>query len=105
MAGRDSREDSAGQRGLAKHRFTGGGDSEAARRGNAQRVYRLADDEFAEHRAERSATVTAPRIRRPPRSFDLNIEALAPWRQLLAKQNGPAVPEHDEVPKLVAGVR
>ena len=72
---------------------------------NAERVHRLADDVFPQHRPERGAPVTPAREPRLPRPFQLNVHAIAGWRDLLAKQDRTAIAEGGEVAELVAGVR
>ena len=72
---------------------------------NAERVHRLADDVFPQHRPERGAPVTPAREPRLPRPFQLNVHAIAGWRDLLAQQDRTAIAEGGEVAELVAGVR
>ena len=79
-------------------------DRETARRRNPHRVHRLANQILAQHRAERRAPVTAPRIRRRPRPFELHIPALTPRRDLLTQQNRPPIPERREVSVLVSRI-
>ena len=68
-------------------------------------MHRLADDVFAQHRPERGAPVTAAGERRLPRPFQLNVDAIAGGRDLLAEQDRAAIAEGREVAELVAGVR
>ena len=72
---------------------------------NAERVHRLADDVFPQHRPERGAAVTPAGEPRLPCPFQLNVYAIAGWRDLLAKQDRAAIAEGSEVAELVAGVR
>ena len=72
---------------------------------NAERVHRLADDVFPQHRPERGAPVTPAGEPRLPCPFQLNVHAIAGWRDLLAKQDRTAIAEGGEVAELVAGVR
>ena len=72
---------------------------------NAERVHRLADDVFPQHRPERGAPVTPAGEPRLPCPFQLNVHAIAGWRDLLAKQDRTAIAEGREVAELVAGVR
>ena len=72
---------------------------------NAERVHRLADDVFPQHRPERGAPVTAAGEPRLPCPFQLNVHAIAGRRDLLAEQDRAAVAEGGEVAELVAGVR
>ena len=68
-------------------------------------MHGLADDVFPQHRAERGAPVTAAGKPRLPCSFQLNVHAIAGWRDLLAKQDRAAVAERREVAELVTRVR
>ena len=68
-------------------------------------MHRLADDVFPEHRSERGAPVAAAGEPRLPGSFELDVQAIAGWRDLFAKQDRSAVAEGREVAELVAGVR
>ncbi len=73
--------------------------------GNAQREHRLADDIFAQHGAERGATVAAARERRRTRALELDVAAHAIPVDDLAEQDGPAVAElRHEMPELVPGI-
>ena len=75
--------------------------SEAPRRGNAERVHRLADDVLAQHRPERRAAVAASRVARLARTLELDVDARTAWRDLLAEHDRAPVAEHGEVPVLV----
>ena len=76
---------------LAIDRFACHRHREAARRGDAKRVHRLADDVFPQHRAERRTAVAAAREPRLARSLQLDVDAFAGGRDLFAKQNRAAV--------------
>src|SRR6185436_7471374 len=71
---------------------------------NAERVHRLADDVFAQHRPDRGAPVAAGGERRPARSLQLDVDAVAGRGDLLAEEDRAAVAERGEVAELVAGV-
>ena len=105
VAGGDAREHRALEHRLAIHRLAGRHDRQAARGRNAERVHRLADDVFAQHRPERGAAVAAARESRLPRPFQLDVQAIAGRRDLLAEQDGAAVAEGGEVAELVTGIR
>ena len=105
VAGGDAGEHGARQRALAVHRFAGGHDCQTARCGNAERVHRFTDDVLSEHGAEGGAAISATRIRRPSRAFELHVESAAIWRDLLAEQDGASVAQRREVTELVTGVR
>ena len=79
-------------------------DCETARRWNPHRVHRLANHILAQHRAERRAPVTTPRIRGRPRPLELHIPALTPRRDLLTQQNRPPIAQRREVPVLVSRI-
>ena len=70
-----------------------------------RRGHRLADDVLAQHRAERGAAIAAAREARLARTFQLDIDAIAAGRDLLAQQDRAAVAEPGEVAELVAGIR
>ena len=77
---------------------------QAARGRDAERVHRLADDVFPQHRTERGTAVAAAREPRLSRAFQLDVDALAGGRDLFTEQNGAAVAEGGEVAELVTGV-
>ena len=104
MTGRNPGKDRSGQGGGAQDPFAGGDHSEAAGGGDPQGMHPLADTILAQHRAERRAAVTAARVAGAPRAFELDINASGVGRDVLAKENGPAISEIGEVAKLVAGV-
>ena len=68
-------------------------------------MHRLADDVFPEHRPERRAPVTPAGKPRLPCPFQLNVHAIAGWRDLLAKEDRAAIAESREVAELVPRVR
>jgi len=54
---------------------------------DAERVHRLGDDIFAQHRAERGAAVALARERRPARAFELDVAPRAAAVDDLAEQD------------------
>ena len=105
VAGGHAREHRALEHRLAIDRLARRHHRQAAGGRNAERVHRLADDVFPQHRPERGAPVTAAGIRRRPCPFQLNVDAIAGRRDLLAEQDRAAVAERGEVPELMTGVR
>ena len=100
-----TRQHRARQRRLAHHVLAGHHGGERARGGNAERRHRLADDVFAQHRAERGAAVAAARKRRRAASLELDVAAHAIGVDDLAEQDRAAIPElRHEMPELVAGI-
>ena len=100
----------AGEHGAFAHRFPKDRFAchrhrEAARRWDAKRVHRLADDVFPQHRAERRTAVAAAREPRLARSLQLDVDVFACGRDLFSKQNRAAVTKGGEVAELVTGVR
>jgi hypothetical protein len=80
-------------------------DRERARRRDAERVHRLADQHLAQHRPDRRLAVAAARERRSPRALEGDVAALAGAVDHLAEQDGAAVAElRREAAELVAGV-
>ena len=73
MARSHARENSAGQRSLARNRFTGHYRCQRTGRRDAQRSHRFAYDIFPQHRSKRSAPISAARKRGAARSFELHI--------------------------------
>ena len=104
MARRNACEHGPGQHALTLHGLARGHDGEAARRGNAEGVHRLTDDELAQHRTKRGAAVATPRIRRLSGALELHVHARAIGRHLLTEQDGAAIAEAREVPELMAGI-
>ncbi len=72
---------------------------------DAERVHRLADDVFPQHGPERGAPIAAAGEPRLPCPFQLNVDAIAARRDLLAEQDRAAIPESGEIAELVTGVR
>ena len=101
----DAREHGAVEHRLAIHRLARRHHRQAAGGRNAERVHRLADDVFPQHRPERGAPVAAAREPRLPCPFQLNVDAIAGRRDLLAEQDRTAIAEGGEVAELVTGVR
>ena len=100
-----AREHGALEHRLAIHRLARRHHRQAPGGRNAERVHRLADDVFPQHRPERGAPVTAAGEPRLPRPFQLNVHAIAGRRDLLAEQDRAAIAEGREVAELVTGVR
>ncbi len=105
MAGGDARQHRAVEHIVAIDRLAGLRHRQAARRRNAERVHRLADDVFPQHRPERGAPVAPAGKSRSPGAFQLYVQAIAGWRDLLPQQDRPAIAERREVAELMAGVR
>ncbi len=85
MARGHARQHRAVEHFLPIDRLAGLRHRQAPGRRNAERVHRLADDVFPEHRSERGAPVAAAGEPRLPGSFELDIQAIAGWRDLLAQ--------------------
>src|SRR3954447_20064694 len=84
---------------------TRGHDGEGAGGGDAQRVHRLADDVFAQHRADRGQTVAASRERRGSRTLEVKVTNRPVVAGDLAEQKRASVTEpRDESAELVAGI-
>ena len=105
MARGHARQHRAVEHRLAIDRLARRHHGQAPRGRNAERVHRLADDVFPQHRPERGAPVTPAGEPRLPCAFQLNVHAIAGWRDLLAEQDRAAIAEGREVAELVAGVR
>ena len=73
VAARHPGQHGAGQHGLALHGATGRHDGEAAGRGDAEGVHRLADDVLAQHRADSGQAVAAAGERRTPRALEVQV--------------------------------
>ena len=85
VTGSHPRQHRAGQRSVLAHDvLTGRRHGEAAGRRDAERVHGLADDVFAQHRSERGPAIATTGKRRAAGTFELDVEALAPRRDLLA---------------------
>ena len=105
VARRHARQHRAGQHGLAHHVLAGDDGGERARGRDAEREHRLADDVFAQHRAERGAAVAPARERRRARALELDVAADAVGVDDFAEQDGAAVAElRHEMAELVAGI-
>ena len=90
---------------LAQHRLAGRDDRQRARRRDAERVHRLADQYLAQHRPDRGLAVAAARERRAPRALERDVAPLAVAVDHLAEQQGAAVAElRREAAELVARV-
>ena len=105
MARRDARQHGTRQQRLARDRLSGHHGCERTRRRDAQGRHGFADDEFAQHRSERRAPVTAARKRRAARPFELDVPADAVAVDDLPEQDRASVAELvHEMPELVPGV-
>ena len=94
-----------GQRSLAHHPLAGGDHRQRPRGRDSQAVHGLTDQVLAQHRAHHGLAVAAPRERRPPRPFQVQVTAAAMDVGQLAEQQRPAVPQPGHVDaELVAGV-
>jgi len=100
-----SREHCALKHVLAVHRLPRRHHGQAPGGRNAERMHRLADDVFPQHGPERGPPITATGERRLPCPFQLNVQAIAGRRDLLAEQDRAAVAESGEVAELVTGIR
>src|ERR1700752_72282 len=69
----DARQYRSAQSSLAVDRLSRNHRGERARRRNAERVHRFANQVFPQHRPERSAAVARTRKRRWPRALELNV--------------------------------
>ena len=100
-----ARQDGAGQHRLASHRLSGRHRGQRPRGRHAQRRHGLADDVFAQHRAERGAAVAVAREGRPPGALELDVAPRAVPPHHLAEQDGAPVAElRHEVAELVPGI-
>ena len=90
---------------LAIHRLPGRHHRQAAGGRDAERVHRLADDVFPQHRPERGAAVAAARETRLARALSAGCHAFAGRRDLFAEQDRAAVAERREVAELMTGIR
>ena len=80
-------------------------DGERPRRGDAERVHRLADHVLAQHRPDGRLAVAAARERRAPRALQVQVAAAAVDVDDLAEQQRAAVAQPRRVAaELVAGV-
>ncbi len=105
MAGGYAGQHRAGQRHLAHHMLARDDSGERPRGGNAQGKHRLADDVFAQHRAQRGAAIAAARERRRAGPLELDVAADAVGVDDFTEQDGAAVPElGHEMAELVAGI-
>ena len=105
MARRDAGEDGAGQDLLPVHRLSGDGCGERPGRRHPERVHRLADDIFAQHRSQRCPSVAAAGIGRLARPLELDVAAAAMPVDHLPKQDRAAVAElRHEGAELVPGI-
>ena len=101
----DAGEYGARQNRLAHHVLAGHDGGERARRGDAEREHRLADDVFPQHGAECGAAVAPAGERRPAGPLELDIAADAVRVDDFAEQDGAAIAElRHEMTELVAGI-
>ena len=104
VAARHAGQDGSGQGCFAEDRFAGGRHGKAARGRDAQAVHGFADDVFAQHGTQGGASVATAGKRGLSGTLELDVEAFAPGRDVLAQENGPSVAEHGEMPELVPGI-
>ena len=105
VAGRDAGENSARQRRLPQYALAGHDRGKRARGRNAKPRHRLADNVFAQDRAERGAAVAAAGKRRRAGPLELDVAADAVRVDHLAEQDGAAVAElGNEMAELVPGI-
>ena len=105
MACRHPGQHGAGMDLLADNHFTGGGDCQAAGCWDTERVHRLADRIFADHRAKGCTAIATARERRRAGTLELDVEALAVFRHHLAQQRGAAIAQpRIELAELVARI-
>ena len=104
MARRHAGEHCPGQRRLPPDPFTRGGHRKTPRGRDPQRVHRLADDVFPQHWALRGAAIAAARVSCPAPALEMQIDATAVRREMLAEEDRPTVAEIREVAELVAGI-
>ena len=86
VAGGDAGQYRALEHCFAIHGLTGRDYGQAPGRWYAERVHRLADDVFPQHRPERRAAVAPSREARLACPFELNVHAFAGRRDLFAEQ-------------------
>jgi hypothetical protein len=105
MAGGDARQLRAGQGLVAIHGFASGDHRQGARGRDAQRMHGLADQHFAQHRADGGFAVTIARKRRAPRTLEGEVATVAVSVDDFADQQRAAVAQlRREVAELVAGI-
>ena len=105
VAGGDAGQHRARQHAVASHFLAGRDCGKRARRGHAERMHRLAHDIFAQHGAERGATVAAPGEGRWTGAFEVHVPPDARAVDKFAQQQGAAVAKlRHEVAELVSGI-
>ena len=97
VAARHPREHGSRQQRLAVDRATRGHDGQRPGGGNAQRVHRLADDVFAQHRADRGQAVAAARERRGARTLEMEVAKPAVGVDDFAQQQRASVAQPRDV--------
>ena len=101
----DADEYGAGQHRFPLDRTSGAHHRERARRRNAQRVHRLADDVFAQHRSHRGQAVATACERRAARPLEMDVADAPVVVDELAEQQCPSVAQpRDEATELMPGV-
>ena len=93
MARGNARQDGARKRVLAEHRLARADGRERARCRNLERVHRLAEDGFSQHRADGGLAVAAARKRGSPRALEGDVAPTAVAVNDLAEQERPTVAE------------
>src|SRR5690554_6388607 len=66
-------------------------------------MHRLPDVIFSQHRAPAGPAIARPRVGSDPSPLELAIIALA-LGYLFSQQQGPAIPQHGKISKLVPGI-
>ena len=107
MACGDAGDDGAGQRAaFAQDRLACGDSSQSAGGRHAERMHRLADQVFAQHRPNPSAAIAHTGIGSRPGTFELNVTALALAVDDLTQQDCTAIAKlRVEVAELMPGVK
>src|SRR3546814_15597488 len=91
MAARHPGQHRTRKRGFAANRLTGGYRRQRPGGRDVEAVHRLADDVFAQHRAERGTAVAAARERGAAGALELDVPPDAVTPDHFAQQDRPAV--------------
>ena len=106
VARRHARQHRARQHVFAIHGLPGRNDGQGARRGNAERVHRLADQHFAQHRTDGRLAVAAAGKRRAARSLERDVAAVSlPVDHLAEKERATVAELGREAAELMARIR
>ena len=105
VAAGDADEYGAGQHRFPLYRTSGAHHRERARRRNAQRVHRLTDDVFAEHRSHRGQAVATACERGAARPLEMEVPDATVIVDEFAEQQRPPVAQlRNEATELMPGV-